>query len=136
MGTITIVKSTVFITTRVEDVSHVNMKRKTILHTPLCLHCGVRPAQQKSPYGFLPCLRCQKRHQKLKKPRETIEITTEEIRESRKKYREDTIQPFRADKLSKNYIKKYGTKNLQVTKAQVKEALNKPDVWGHTDYND
>lgn len=93
-------------------------------HSKLCLNCGVRPAQRIIPYGYMPCKICTARHKKYKVG-ETIEITTEAIREGRKEYRDDVLQRMRGNTASLEYIKKYGKKGF--TKEQIREARN---VWG------
>jgi hypothetical protein len=101
----------------------------------LCLNCNKRPAQRIEPFGFTYCKVCIKKQRQLELG-ETIEITTEEIRESRKEFKEDIYQPYRGGKVSKNYIKKYGTKNIDATEQEVREAMNKPDIWDNSYYKE
>lgn len=54
----------------------------------------------------------------------TIELTTNEIKESRKEYADDILQSRRGSTASLEYIKKYGTKGF--TKEELKGARN---VW-------
>lgn len=89
-----------------------------------CLNCGKGQAIKKDPYGYLPCIKCQKKALQYKVG-ETIEITTSTIKESRKEYAADILQRKRGDTPSLEYIQKYGTKGF--TKEEVKNARN---VWG------
>ena len=96
----------------------------------LCLNCGKNKARFIPPFGWLSCLKCTKEQRKYS-VRETIEITTGEIREDRKKYMKDILQRQRGSTPSLEYIKAYGTKGF--TKEQVKAARN---VWGNDYYQD
>lgn len=88
-----------------------------------CLNCLKKPAQRIEPYGYLFCKSCQKK-QRAYKVKETIEVTTTEIRESRKEYAPDILQRYRGDTPSLEYIKQYGTKGF--SREEVKQARN---VW-------
>lgn len=94
----------------------------------ICLSCNKRKARRVEPYGYLPCLNCIRR-QRTYQAKETIEITTGEIKESRKKYKDDILQKFRGDTASKEYISLYGSAGL--TKEQIKNARN---VWTENSY--
>jgi hypothetical protein len=102
--------------------------------TKKCLICLKRPAVKVEPYGYLPCLVCQK--QKIKKAT-NIEVTTEEIREGRRVFKKDITQPYRDGQLSKEYVEEYPNrikemiKEGNITQEEVKNA--KP-VWGETEY--
>ncbi len=85
----------------------------------ICLNCNKGKAVKKEPYGYLFCKTCQIK-QKRFKVGETIENTTEEIKESRKAYAPDILQRYRGDTANKKYIKKYGSKGF--TPEQVKSA--------------
>lgn len=85
----------------------------------LCLNCGKRKAQVIQPYGALPCKTCLKK-QRSYRAKEAIEITTEEIRESRKEYAPDIMQRYRGHVANKKYIKQYGTKGF--TEEEIKSA--------------
>lgn len=95
-----------------------------------CLNCNKNDAQYKEPYGYLPCTSCVER-QRAFKVREAIEITTGEIKESRKQYSRDILQRQRGSTPSLEYIKQYGTKGF--SKEEVKQARN---VWGNDYYQD
>lgn len=70
--------------------------------------------------------------QRITKPNQTIEITTDLIKEHRKIYENDILQPFRDGEISKEYIKKYPEtvktmlKEGHITQQEVKKAKN---VW-------
>lgn len=85
----------------------------------LCLNCNKEKATYVEPYGYLFGKLCQKRQAKYDAG-ETIEITTEGIREERKAYAPDIIQRYRGHTANKKYIKKYGTKGF--SKEEVKNA--------------
>ena len=74
--------------------------------------------------GYMPCRTCQARQKQMSKPGNTIELTTGDIKESRKQFEADILQRQRGDTPSLEYIKKYGTKGF--TKEELKEARN---VW-------
>lgn len=94
-----------------------------------CLVCNSRNAVKDPTYGVIPCLECQqKQRMKISK---SIEFTSSEIKEQRKQYADHLIQPFYKGELSKEYIEKYGTKNIKVTDAEVKKAKK---VWRDESY--
>jgi hypothetical protein len=85
-----------------------------------CLSCGVNNAIKDPTYGVLPCLDCRSR-QKMKVNKQ-VEFTSEDIKEKRKEFADDIIQPFRKGVLSKEYIELHGAKNIQATPEEVKKA--------------
>lgn len=92
----------------------------------ICINCGKRKAQKDDLLGYLPCRVCQ-RKQSGEKVKESICLEGEEIKQQRKEYRDDAIQPFRGGVLSKEYVDKYGTKGINVEPGEVKQAKY---VWG------
>ena len=96
-------------------------------------NCG-NAAELHPNYGVIPCATCQsKPHLNLN---QSAEFTTEDIKLQRRYFKDDIIQPFRKGELSKEYIDKYGTKNLKVTDEEIKNAKY---IWNGTDikyYND
>jgi len=60
-----------------------------------------------------------------------IEFTTDSIREQRKEFAKDIIQPFRHGQLSKEYVEAWGTKHLNVKPEEVKKAKN---TWQELSY--
>jgi len=92
-----------------------------------CLNCGKREAIKDPQRGYLPCLVCQN----VNRTPEPVEITTDDIREQRKMFKNDIIQPFRDGHLSKEYVKLYGTKRLGVSKEEIDNAQN---TWDDLSY--
>jgi hypothetical protein len=52
----------------------------------------------------------------------TYEFVPDHIKEERVEYRNQTVQPFRNGQLSKEYVELYGTKYIEVTQEEVKNA--------------
>lgn len=102
-----------------------------------CLLCGKRKAVKASIVGWMPCRVCQKRQREILKPKPAIEVTTDQIKEDRKIFQEDILQPFRDGQLSKEYVDtrpervKEMIKEGHITEQEVKEAK---DVWIENDY--
>ncbi len=90
------------------------MKRK-------CLNCGKRPAQRLEPYGWTYCKTCLDKQSKYE-VKETIEIVTQDIKESRKQYATDIQQRYKGNTASLEYIKAYGPKGF--TREELKNARN------------
>jgi hypothetical protein len=106
---------------------------------PKCLICHKNNAVKIEPFGYLPCKSCRKRQHEISAPTITGEITTDEIREERKKHQKDIVQPFRDGILSKEYAKvhpdvvqKMVTEG-HVSEQDVREAKN---VWDLNYYKD
>lgn len=93
-----------------------------------CLNCQINEAQYVEPYGYLPCTQCQDRHRK-EAIKETIELTTDNIREERKAYHDDIVQKYRGHVASREYIRRYGKKGF--TPEEVKNAK---EVWHENNY--
>ena len=87
-----------------------------------CPICRINNAVYDEYYGYLPCDPCKKRQNSLKKPNSQVEFTTSDIKTQRKAYADDILQPYRKGELSKEYIERYGTKRLKVSKAEAKKA--------------
>jgi len=102
-----------------------------------CLICQKRNAVKIEPYGWLPCDKCRTKQRKIAKPNQTIEVTTNKIKDDRKKYGDDILQPFRDGEISKEYIKKYPDKvktmikEGNITTQEVKTAKN---IWSDLKY--
>lgn len=54
------------------------------------------------------------------------EMIPDRVKDDRVEYFNSTIQPFRGDSVSKEYIEAHGTEGINVTKEEVKKAKN---VW-------
>lgn len=88
----------------------------------LCTACRSNEATFDSYRGYLPCSSCRAKLSTLKTPTQPIEVTTDSIRESRKEYADQIEQPFRNGVVNSRYIKKYGTKGIQATPEEIKQA--------------
>ena len=90
----------------------------------LCLNCLKGKSILHPRLGYLPCRSCQ--NKTTIKPQRQEELPGESIKQQRKEYRDDMLQPWREGQLSKEYIEKHGTENIKVTPEEVKNAKN---VW-------
>lgn len=97
-----------------------------------CLSCNTNDAQ-KTQFGYSPCAACAQRMRSKVRKTEPLEFVTENIKEERKRFAKDILQPFRAGELSKEYVEKWGTKHLKVTPEEVKKSKN---VWSELEYYD
>ncbi len=98
----------------------------------ICLICRKRLAVNIPPFGWLPCDVCRKRHQEIAKPKRTGEVTTDQIKEDRKIYRKDLIQPFKDGHLSREFAEAYPEKVQQMVKEgniTTEEVQSARDVW-------
>ncbi len=98
---------------------------KPIVPIVNCLNCGLYEAIKHETLGFLPCKRCQNLTHLV--PQKQIELTTQEIKDSRKEFEPDIVQPWREGELSKEYLQRHGTKYIKATPEEIKNARN---VWG------
>ena len=102
-----------------------------------CLICGKEPVTIHPLYGIMAGKKCLAKMRKISQPKQTAEITTEGIREDRKKYSDDIIQSWRDSHLSKEYVKKYPDRVKKmveegnVTQGEVNSAKN---VWDDLHY--
>ena len=93
--------------------------------TSFRLACGLRSAargQSKAASSLRAAL--DQKFDKIAKP---IEITTEDIKQQRKEYSDDILQPFRDGQLSREYLEKFGAKKRIVVTKQ--DAENAKNVW-------
>lgn len=95
-----------------------------------CLSCNTNEAK-KTQFGYSPCKECQHRMRLKIHKTEPLEFIPDSMKEERKRFRKDILQPFRAGQLSKEYVDTWGTKHLKVSKEEVKNA--KP-VWQELEY--
>src|SRR3984957_1556884 len=105
------------------------MESKTVKSVSKCANCEINEAIKDPRFGYLPCTRCQ--NKTTIKPSPKQELTTDAIKNDRKEFRKDIVQPFRNGQLSKEYVESVGTKYIKVTDEEVKAA--KP-VWDDLDY--
>ncbi len=96
-------------------------KLPKMLKCPACRNEGIIDPQ----YGLIACLSCREKTTRMSE--RTYEFVPEHIKEERKEFKDQTIQPFRNGVLSKEYIDMYGTKHITATEEEVKNAKN---VWG------
>ena len=84
-----------------------------------CPNCQKNPAIIHKVYGVTECEDCKKKQIKFNRP---VEFTTESIKEQRREYKKDILQPFRDGVLSKEYLEEYGRTGINVTDEEVKNA--------------
>ena len=87
-----------------------------------CPVCQKNKSDYDAKLGVIPCKECRERQRQLPKAGAQSEWTSEEIKENRKAYADDIIQPYRAGELSKEYIDKYGAKSIKASKSEIKKA--------------
>lgn len=104
-----------------------------------CLNCQKRKAEFQPIVGYTYCKVCLNRQRKLPKLDETIELAPESMKEDRKKYQAEIVQPFRSGQLSKEYVKQNpgSIKKMiaegNTTREEVKNAKN---IWDHNYYKE
>jgi hypothetical protein len=100
-----------------------------------CPNCGQNKPQYDPLLGILPCQKCQGKQINFRRPKSAIEFTTDDIKQQRKEFADDIIQPHRKGRLSKEWLDKYGRKsalNHGFSEKEIREARN---VWnGDTTY--
>lgn len=83
--------------------------------------------------GWMPCLVCQKHQRDISKPKVSSEVTTDQIKEDRKIFENDIVQPFNDGHLSKEYVEAHPERIGQMLKegnVTVKEVNEAKEVWG------
>lgn len=93
----------------------------------LCPVCFEHSVEKHPIYGILPCLNCKARRDNLKSPDHLVEFTTDSIRQGRKEYARDIIQPFRGNEASKEFMDAYPEKAKKIYNK--KEIKNIKNVW-------
>ncbi len=88
----------------------------------LCLSCNTNEAVKHEYLGYIACQSCRDRQAKFDKPKETVEMTTEEIRSARVEHEADIVQPFREGVVNKRYLDLYGSERIQATPQEIKQA--------------
>lgn len=84
-----------------------------------CPTCGKNEAQVHKTYGLIACQECQG----VKTVKRGVEFTTESIKNQRRAYFTDIVQPYSADGiLSKEWLESYGTTGIKATKKEIKNA--------------
>jgi len=87
-----------------------------------CSQCQKNQAIQDNELGLLPCSSCQEKESSISKPRRYPEFSTNNIKDQRREYRRDIIQPFRDGVISKEYVEEYGSQGLSVPKKMIDNA--------------
>lgn len=88
-----------------------------------CPSCRRRKAVINSQYGVTFCKQCRLEEERYQKPHWSTEFTTNNIRDERRAYAKDIIQPWDGEgTLSKEYLQEYGTQGIEATKEQIKNA--------------
>ncbi len=77
-----------------------------------CLNCQINESTIHPQLGVLPCSECTNRHKGLKRSSKPVEFTTEEIKEERKAYKSDILQP-EEDAITRFGVEKIGTAELR-----------------------
>jgi hypothetical protein len=91
-----------------------------------CPTCHKNKAETHPQYGVIACKSCRDSSREI--TGRTFEFVPEHIKEERKEFKDQTIQPFRNGQLSKEYLDLYGTKYIDgKPEDEVKNAKN---VWG------
>ncbi len=88
-----------------------------------CLRCKTNRAIKDKQYGYLPCLFCQETEQSQSKPRLGFEFTSDVIKDQRREYMADSLQPWPGNGvLSREYLEIYGTTGIEATQEQIDNA--------------
>lgn len=95
----------------------------------LCPVCNEQEATYNPTLGILPCSSCHERRSKTRTSGKVVEFTSEGVKEDRKKFAKDILQPFRSGELSKEFIDQYGTEGINVNKEEIKHAVNTTDSY-------
>lgn len=96
-----------------------------MLRCPTCKNEGVIDPQ----YGLIACLSCREQTTKLSE--RTYEFVPEHIKEERKEFKDQTIQPFRNGSVSREYLELYGDKHIKASDEEIKNAKY---VWNDLEY--
>ena len=90
-----------------------------------CKVCKTNDSEYNVQFGYLDCKDCRLKETKLSE--RTYEFVPEHIKEERKEYKNQTIQPYRNGQVSKEYLDLYGSSRIVATDDEIKNAKN---VWG------
>jgi len=90
--------------------------------TKLCPVCNTYESRTDRTIGILPCIKCTERRAMEKSSSSVVEFTSLSIKEDRKKYEKDILQPFRAGELSKEYVECYGSRGIGLSKEELKKS--------------
>ena len=84
-----------------------------------CSRCQVNEAIFVEGLGNTECESCKKIHFV---PKRGPEFTTESVKDQRRGYRKDILQPWHDGALSKEYLKEYGTQGVNASDQEIKNA--------------
>lgn len=96
-----------------------------------CSNCKINDAYHHPLYGYIHCLDCRKRQ--VTKTSYDFEMTSDDVKDMRKKHAGEIVQPFNRGALSKEYVERFGTKHLNVNDKDVKNAKR---VWNDGYYKE
>lgn len=99
----------------------------------LCPICKTNPASYNPYYGYLPCVQCTIKQKTLKRPKESVELLPQRIKDDRKAYGKDFLPFHRKGQLDKGAVERYGVKKVKqqgFTDKEIKEAKH---VWAGDD---
>lgn len=102
-----------------------------------CLSCNTNESVVDPTYGILNCQPCRDRQASGVSGGIPLEITTEEIKDSRRRYSKDIIQARRGGQLSKEFVDAYPETVKTMIKegtATVKEANSAKNLWSEDSY--
>jgi hypothetical protein len=103
-----------------------NMVKRTAQNAVIkCPVCRKNKGEMVPQFGLVACKPCRLKEKALSE--RTYEVIPTHIKDERQQYKAQTIQPFRNGQLSKEYVSLYGTKYIDATPEEVKNAKN---VWG------
>jgi hypothetical protein len=97
-----------------------------------CPNCNVNEARIDPILGIIPCTPCASRPHSV--AHKQIEFVSEQIKEQRKIFAKDILQPHRKGQLSKEYVETYGAKAAVDRGFSAKEIQNAKYVWGDLTY--
>ena len=83
------------------------------------------------------CEVCRAKQKQMVRPKTTAEVTTSAIKEDRKIYATDIVQPFRDKHLAKEYVDAYPEnvkKMVQEGHVSQEEVKNAKNIWGESEY--
>lgn len=96
---------------------------------PKCFNCSKNEAVKDDFYGWLPCLSCRGRQNKIPKARKQVEFVGEDIKSQRKAYGTDILPAHRKGVLDKGFIDRYGVKKAKEQDFSDEEIKKAKYVW-------
>lgn len=99
-----------------------------------CPSCHKGEAKTHYQLGVIPCDDCRNRQSTLAHPGADIEFTSDDIKEQRKAYSKDILQPHRKGQLSKEWLDQYGSKAAKDRGFSDSEIESAKPVWNDEVY--